>query len=69
MSEFKDGDYVVHKYDHENSMLFKVKDITDNGYSYGNDWGWYGVISNMGVGYTFRLATTEEIKADKKIYK
>lgn len=64
---FEAGDKVVHIYDCENSMLFTVKDITYNGYSFGNDWGWRGVISNMGVGHTFRHATDEEIKAGKRL--
>lgn len=60
---FEENDKVVYIYDCENSMLFSVRDITEKGYSFGNDWGWYGVISNTGVGYTFRHATDEEIKA------
>ena len=64
---FEVGDKVVHIYDSGNSMLFTVKDITDHGYSFGNDWGWRGVISNMGVGHAFRHATTKEIKAGKRL--
>ena len=64
---FEDGDKIVYIYDCENSMLFTVKDITDKGYSFGNDWGWRGVISNMGVGHTFRLATPKEIKAGHRL--
>lgn len=64
---FEDGDKIVHIYDCENSMLFTVKDITEKGYSFGNDWGWKGVISNMGVGHTFRHATPEEIKAGHRL--
>ena len=64
---FEAGDKVVHIYDCENSMLFTVKDITYNGYSFGNDWGWRGVISDMGVGHTFRHATDAEIKAGKRL--
>lgn len=64
---FEDGDKIVHIYDCENSMLFTVKDITEKGYSFGNDWGWKGVVSDMGVGHTFRLATDEEIKAGHRL--
>ena len=64
---FENGDKAVYIYDCENSMLFTVKDITDKGYSFGNDWGWRGVISNMGVGNTLRHATDAEIKAGKRL--
>ena len=64
---YENNDFVVYMHDYENSMLFKVKEISDSGYSYGNDWGWYGVISNMGVGYTFRHATPKEIEAGHRL--
>lgn len=64
---FEDEDYVVSLHDHEPSHLYKVSSITGDGYSYGNDWGWYQVLSNEGVGYNFRHATDEEIKAGGRL--
>ena len=64
---FENGDKVVHIYDCENSMIFTVKDISNNGYSFGNDWGWFVVLSNMGVGYTFKHATPQEIEAGRRL--
>lgn len=64
---FEHGDYIVWLFDYEPSHLYTVKNITEKGYDYGNDWGWYGVLSNEGVGYNFRHATNEEIKAGKRL--
>lgn len=64
---FEHGDYIVWLFDYEPAHLYQVKYITENGYSYGNDWGWYGVLSNEGVGYNFRHATDEEIKAGRRL--
>lgn len=64
---FEHGDYIVWLFGYEPSHLYKVKYITDKGYSYGNDWGWYGVLSNEGVGYSFRHATDAEIKVGKRL--
>lgn len=64
---FEVGDLVVYINRCENSMIFKLIEISDSGYAYGNDWGWNGVISNMGVGCTFRHATDEEIKAGRRL--
>ena len=54
-------------FDDEPAHLYTVKHITDKGYDYGNDWGWYGVLSNKGVGHNFRHATDAEIKAGKRL--
>lgn len=64
---FEHGDYIVWLFDYEPAHLYQVKYITENGYSYGNDWGWYGVLSNEGVEYNFRHATDEEIKAGRRL--
>lgn len=64
---FEHGDYIVWLFGYEPSHLYKVKYITDKGYSYGNDWGWRGVLSNKGVGHDFRHATPEEIKAGRRL--
>lgn len=64
---FEHGDYIVWLFDYEPSHLYTVKNITEKGYDYGNDWGWYGVLSNEGVGCNFRHATDEEIKAGKRL--
>ena len=64
---FEHGDYIVWLFDYEPSHLYTVKNITEKGYDYGNDWGWYGVLSNEGVGYNFRHATDEEIKAGRRL--
>lgn len=64
---YENEDKVVHIYGTENSMLFTVNNITDKGYNFGNDWGWRSVISNMGVGNTFRHATDSEIAAGHRI--
>lgn len=64
---FEDNDYIVSLLDHEPSHLYTVKNITEEGYDYGNGWGWYGVLSNMGVGYNFRHATDEEIEAGRRL--
>ena len=66
-SIFEHGDYIVWLFGYEPSHLYKVKYITDKGYSYGNDWGWYGVLSNEGVGHDFRHATELEIKAGHRL--
>lgn len=64
---FEDNDYIVSLHDHEPSHLYIVKNITENGYEYGNDWGWYRVLSNEGVGYNFRHTTGEEIEAGRRL--
>ena len=64
---FEHGDYIVWLFDYEPAHLYTVKHITDKGYDYGNDWGWYGVLSNKGVGHNFRHATDAEIKAGKRL--
>lgn len=64
---FEDYDKVVAKFDCEPSYLYIVKNISDKGYSYGNDWGWRGVISNSGVDSCFRHATDAEIKAGRRL--
>lgn len=64
---FEDGDYVVSLHDYEPSHLYKVRNITEEGYEYGNDWGWYRVLSNEGVGCNFRHLEDEEIKAGRRL--
>lgn len=64
---FEHADYMVWLFDYEPAHLYQVKYITEKGYSYGNDWGWYGVLSNEGVGYNFRHATNEEIRAGRRL--
>lgn len=64
---FEHGDYIVWLFDYEPAHLYTVKHITDKSYDYGNDWGWYGVLSNKGVGHNFRHATDAEIKAGKRL--
>lgn len=64
---FEDKDKVVSINLSEPSYLYTVNDITNKGYSYGNDWGWYGVISVVGVGYSFRHATDLEITAGHRL--
>ena len=64
---FEEGDYIVWLFDCEPAHLYTVKRITDKGYDYGNDWGWYGVLSNKGVGHNFRHASDEEIKTGKRL--
>jgi len=64
---FEDSDKIVWISPQDQGHLYTVKDITPTGYSYGNDWGWYRVISTEGVGYSFRHATDAEIEAGKRL--
>lgn len=59
---FENGDNIVWISPQEPGHVYKVDDITSRGYSYGNDWGWCGVISTEGVGCSFKHATDLEIE-------
>lgn len=60
MTEYKVGDYLVAKRKFKSNELFKIDRIGRNGDLYDNTW-------RVLVRYNLRYATTEEIKAGRRL--